>query len=107
MNLITVNDEKFISMVNTTSDLGDLLRSYTSGRQQSSAENSPLPKTCTNYQWQSQTRTLQISGQRDPCSSNYTNEIGQSDGRVNKANGKLRIYFDPQAFNSALLREYY
>lgn len=50
-------------------------------------------------------RTRQISRQRDPCSSNYTDEMGQSDGCGTQRKWKICIH--PQALTSALLCEHY
>lgn len=93
MNLITMNDEKFISMVNTTSDLGDL------GEATLVVDNKVQPKTLP-CQKLAQTINDRVKPELYKLVDRgiRVDEIGQSDGRVNKANGKQRIYIDPQAF---------
>lgn len=107
MNLITVNDEKFISMVDTTSDLGDL------GEATLVVDNEVQPKTlpCRKLPLaikdrdKSELDKLVDRGILVPVTT-PTRWVSQM-AVVHKANGKLRICIDPQALNSALLREHY
>lgn len=107
MNLITVNDEKFISMVDTTSDLGDL------GEATLVVDNEVQPKTlpCRKLplaikdRVKSELDKLVDRGILVPVTT-PTRWVSQMDV-VHKANGKLRICIDSQALNSALLREHY
>ncbi|XP_062621337.1 uncharacterized protein K02A2.6-like [Saccostrea cucullata] len=108
MNLITVNEEKFISKVDTSaSELGDL------GEATLVVDSEIQPKTlpCRKLPLaikdnvKTELDNLVKRGILVPVTTptKWVNQMAV----VHKANGKLRICLDPQALNSALLREHY
>lgn len=107
MNLITRNDEKFILMMDTTSDLADF------GEVKLVIDDEVRPKTlpCRKLllvikdRIKTELDKLVDRGILVPVTT-QTRWVSQM-AVVHKANGKLRIRIDSQALNSAFLREHY
>lgn len=109
MNLITVNGEKFISKLNTTSksELGDLGEATLVIDSQIQPKTLPCRKLplAIKDRVKAELDSLVDRGILIPVTTptKWVNQMAV----VHKANGKLRICLDPQALNSALLREHY
>ena len=108
MDLITINNDKFIGSVSTTNaDLGDL------GEASLSVDPSVKPKilpcrklpVALKDRVKSELDTLVDRGILVPVTK-PTKWVSQM-AVVHKPNGKLRICIDPQSLNSALQREHY
>lgn len=107
MNLITMNDEKFISMVNTTSDLGDF------GEATLVVDNKVQPKTLPcrklaqtiNDRVKPELYKLVDRGIRVPVTT-PTRLVSQMAGSTKLMENREFILIH-KLFNSALLREYY
>ena len=107
MELITVNDDKFINKINTSSDLGDLGETHLYIDPEVKPRTLPSRRIplALHDQVKSEIEVLQQRGILVPV-ERPTEWVSQMTV-VRKPNGKLRICIDPQPLNVALKREHY